>query len=62
MRSSLPLASDRIIIKSSHGAAVYPDQLTFASTATDVSKYLIFICIKLHFGQSLTMCNFIVSI
>ena len=43
MRSSLPLASDRIIIKSSPGAAVYPDQLTIPSTATDMSKYLIFI-------------------
>ena len=41
MRNSLPLASDMIIIKSSPGAAVYPDQLTSASTAANVSMYLI---------------------
>ena len=47
MRNSLPLSSDMIIIKSSPGAAVYPDQLPRVSEAADVSMLMLLFAINI---------------
>ena len=46
-RNSLALTSDRIIIKSSPGAAVYPDQMPRATGTADVSFYVLVFAINI---------------
>ena len=47
MRNSLPLSSDMIIIKSSPGAAVYPDQMPRATGTADVSISMLLFAINI---------------